>query len=86
LAKKTKIKVAKRDIDSATQHVFVVCLKTYAPNDNYGKYTKPQTKKKKKKKLRKGVKQPKTNFYFLSNFLFWAKLKMKKVEMQDLLN
>jgi hypothetical protein len=50
LAKTTKIKVAKSDIDSATQHVFVMCLKTYAPNHNYGKDTK------KKKIVRKGVK------------------------------
>jgi len=54
LAKKTKIKVAKSDIDSATKHVFVVCLKTYAPNHNYGKDTKP--KKKRKKEVRNGVK------------------------------
>jgi hypothetical protein len=84
LAKKTKIKLAKSDIDSATQHVFVVCLKTCAPNHNYGKDTKPHQKE--KRKVRKGVKRPKTKFYFLSKFLFSEKLKIKKFEIQDLLN
>jgi hypothetical protein len=68
LAKKTKIKVAKSDIDSATQHVFVVCLKTYAPNHNYGKDTKP------KKKSKKGSKAAKNQFFIsCQNFFFGKK-------------
>jgi hypothetical protein len=71
LAKKTKIKVAKSDIDSATQHVFVTCLKTYAPNHNYGKDQK-------KKKSKKGSKVTKNQFLFLVKISFLEKLKIKK--------
>jgi len=78
LAKKTKIKVAKSDIDSATTHVFVVCLKTYAPNHNYGKDTKQKKKKKKKKKGKKGSKVTKNQFLFLIKISFFGKTKILK--------
>jgi hypothetical protein len=68
--------VAKSDIDSATTHVFVVCLKTYAPNHNYGKDT--NQKKKKKKKGKKGSKVAKNQFLFLIKISFFGKTKFLK--------